>query len=60
MAITSGTTANGRKVDPTSQGLTKEEKKVIFAEILAIRQGSQQDAGLIYFGRDYHPVGTEG
>ncbi|MBV1797418.1 flavin reductase [Siccirubricoccus sp. G192] len=33
---------------------------VIFAEILAIRQGSRHDAGLIYFGRDYHPVGTEG
>jgi MFS family permease len=34
MAITSGTTANGRKVVPTSQGLTKEEKKVIFASSL--------------------------
>jgi MFS family permease len=34
MAITSGTTANGLKVVPTSQGLTKEEKKVIFASSL--------------------------
>jgi MFS family permease len=34
MAITSGSTANGRKTIPTSQGLTKEEKKVIFASSL--------------------------
>ena len=40
--------------------LEKGTHSVIFAEILAIRQGSRQDAGLIYFGRDYHPVGTEG
>jgi flavin reductase len=32
---------------------------VVFAEVEAIRQGSQREAGLIYFGRDYHPVGTE-
>ena len=34
MAITSGTTADGRKIVPTSQGLTREEKKVIFASSL--------------------------
>ncbi len=34
MSISSGTTAGGRKVVPTSQGLTKEEKKVIFASSL--------------------------
>jgi flavin reductase len=33
---------------------------VVFAEIEAIRQGSAQEGGLIYFGRDYHPVGLEG
>lgn len=31
---------------------------VVFAAVKAIRQGSRKDAGLIYFGRDYHPVGT--
>jgi MFS family permease len=34
MAITSGTSADGRKVVPTSQGITKEERKVIFASSL--------------------------
>jgi flavin reductase len=29
---------------------------VIFAEVEAIRQGSPHEAGLIYFGRDYHAV----
>jgi flavin reductase len=31
---------------------------VVFAEVQAIRQGSADDHGLIYFGRDYHPVGA--
>jgi flavin reductase len=31
---------------------------VVFAEVAGIRSGSQQDHGLIYFGRDYHAVGT--
>ena len=34
MVTSSGTTAGGRKVVPTSQGLTKEEKKVIMASSL--------------------------
>jgi MFS family permease len=34
MAITSGTTGDVRKAVPTSQGLTREEKKVIFASSL--------------------------
>lgn len=32
---------------------------VLFAEVLAIRHSSRRGAGLIYFGRDYHPVGVE-
>ena len=32
---------------------------VVFAEVVGIRQGGRHEAGLIYFGRDYHPVGTE-
>ncbi|MFZ4406059.1 MAG: flavin reductase [Paracraurococcus sp.] len=31
---------------------------VVFAEVEQIRQGSEADHGLIYFGRDYHPVGA--
>lgn len=31
---------------------------VIFAEVEAIRQGSLHEHGLIYFARDYHPVGA--
>ncbi len=31
---------------------------VIFAEVEAIRAGGTHEAGLIYFGRDYHPVQT--
>ncbi len=31
---------------------------VVFAEVQAIRLGSGQEHGLIYFERDYHPVGT--
>lgn len=31
---------------------------VIFAAVEAIRQGDRAEAGLIWFGRDYHPVGT--
>jgi flavin reductase len=31
---------------------------VVFAEVQAIRLGSQSDHGLIYFARDYHPVGA--
>jgi flavin reductase len=31
---------------------------VVFAEVQTIRQGSDADHGLIYFGRDYHPVGA--
>ena len=34
MAITPGMTADGRKAVPSSQGLTKEERKVIFASSL--------------------------
>lgn len=34
MAITPGMTADGRKLAPASQGLTKEERKVIFASSL--------------------------
>ena len=34
MAISPGSTANGLKTAPTSQNLTKEEKKVIFASSL--------------------------
>lgn len=33
---------------------------VVFAEIEAIRHGAAQERGLIWFGRDYHPVGLEG
>ncbi|MDI3306715.1 MAG: flavin reductase [Acetobacteraceae bacterium] len=32
---------------------------VLFADVLAIRHGRRHGAGLIYFGRDYHPVGAE-
>ena len=35
----------------------KGTHSVIFAEVAGIRTGSQHDHGLIYFGRDYHPVG---
>ena len=31
---------------------------VVFAEVEQIRQGNAADHGLIYFGRDYHPVGA--
>lgn len=31
---------------------------VVFAEVQAILIGSRHDHGLIYFGRDYHPVGA--
>jgi flavin reductase len=31
---------------------------VIFAEVEAIRLGRPEEHGLIYFGRDYHPVGA--
>jgi MFS family permease len=34
MAITPGMASDGRKVAPTSQGITKEERKVIFASSL--------------------------
>ncbi|MCO6416925.1 flavin reductase [Siccirubricoccus sp. KC 17139] len=30
---------------------------VVFGEVQGIRAGSVHDHGLIYFGRDYHPVG---
>lgn len=30
---------------------------VVFAEVAGIRGGSHHEHGLIYFGRDYHPVG---
>ena len=43
-----------------SEMLEKGTHIVVFAEIEAIRQGSPQEGGLIYFGRDYHPVGLEG
>jgi flavin reductase len=38
--------------------IDKGTHSVVFAEVEGIRTGSQHDAGLIYFGRDYHPVGT--
>ncbi|TCZ65906.1 flavin reductase [Roseicella aquatilis] len=31
---------------------------VIFAEVAAVRFGKMDEAGLIYFDRDYHPVGA--
>ncbi len=31
---------------------------VIFGEVAAIRMGDAAEHGLIYFGRDYHPVGA--
>jgi flavin reductase len=37
--------------------LEKGTHLVVFAEVQGIRHGSEQDHGLIYFGRDYHPVG---
>jgi flavin reductase len=37
--------------------IDKGTHSVVFAEVMGIRTGSQHDAGLIYFGRDYHPVG---
>jgi flavin reductase len=40
--------------------LEKGTHLVVFAEIEAIRHGSPQEGGLIYFGRDYHPVGLVG
>lgn len=42
-----------------SEMIEKGTHIVVFAEIEAIRQGSPQEGGLIYFGRDYHPVGLE-
>ena len=43
-----------------SEMIEKGTHIVVFAEIEAIRQGSPLEGGLIYFGRDYHPVGLEG
>ena len=43
-----------------SEMVEKGTHIVVFAEIEAIRQGSQQEGGLIYFGRDYYPIGLEG
>jgi flavin reductase len=43
-----------------SEMLEKGSHIVVFAEIEAIRHGSPQEGGLIYFGRDYHPVGLVG
>lgn len=40
--------------------LEKGTHIVVFAEIEAIQHGSPQEGGLIYFGRDYHPIGLEG
>ncbi|HYZ33438.1 MAG TPA: flavin reductase [Crenalkalicoccus sp.] len=37
----------------------KGTHSVLFAEVEAIRHGSPQEGGLIYFGRDYHPVGQQ-
>ena len=37
--------------------IEKGTHSVIFAEVAGIRSGSAHDHGLIYFGRDYHPVG---
>jgi flavin reductase len=42
-----------------SEIVEKGTHLVIFAEVEAIRQCEGHGAGLIYFGRDYHPVGTE-
>jgi len=30
---------------------------VVFAEVQGIRHGHDDEHGLIYYGRDYHPVG---
>ena len=38
--------------------IDKGTHSVVFAEVAGIRTGSRSDAGLIYFGRDYHPVGN--
>ena len=43
-----------------SEMLEKGTHIVVFAEIEAIRQRNQPEGGLIYFGRDYYPVGLEG
>jgi flavin reductase len=43
-----------------SEIVEKGTHLVVFAEVEAIRQGSEADHGLIYFGRDYHPVGAMG
>jgi flavin reductase len=43
-----------------SEIIEKGTHLVVFAEVEAIRQGSDADHGLIYFGRDYHPVGAIG
>ena len=37
--------------------IDKGTHSVIFAEVAGIRGGSHHEHGLIYFGRDYHPVG---
>jgi flavin reductase len=41
-----------------SEIVEKGTHLVVFGEVQAIRMGSQHDHGLIYFGRDYHPVGA--
>jgi len=41
-----------------SEMVEKGTHLVVFGEVQAIRMGSAQDHGLIYFERDYHPVGT--
>ena len=43
-----------------SEMIEKGTHIVVFAEIEAIRQRTLPEGGLIYFGRDYHPVGLEG
>jgi flavin reductase len=42
-----------------SEIVEKGTHLVVFAEVEAIRLCEGQGAGLIYFGRDYHPVGSE-
>jgi flavin reductase len=37
--------------------IDKGTHSVVFAEVAGIRTGSQHEAGLVYFGRDYHAVG---
>jgi flavin reductase len=39
-----------------AETVEKGTHSVLFADILAIRQGAPDEGGLIYFGRDYHKI----